>query len=641
MKKLLTYLILLSFTLTPYLQAAELIFQCTFDEPGATIEDIWEAKGGILSDTMRDGGVLSDDGQSGRCLSFSAGGGSYIEAPMSIDIDANPISIQYYERFSRDNIPLSNIITMIPFWGDSSSDALFELIPSQFGAYFAINGFDSATVATGSNVSEIVEGAFCTQNNESSYDCSRKVQFQWTPGYEANEWVKVKVYIDHPSDPSLSDGTIRLWLNDILTIEMTNVGGLNVQEMVKKVSFFYQEDGREPYVHSIDEIEIYKESDIVNQPPVLELDVETASTNNDTYLLKGTVTDDNGVTSLSWSCNGQTGDITIQENFEVNIPSLVEGDNVVTVTAGDGQSISTDSATITYTEPLPTIEVEFPANDFESSQEVIRVTGSADDDKGVTQVEWSNTTNNTSGTATGTTDWYAEITLVEGQNYLEFKATDTKDKIATAKINGTYTPYINSDPLVTINRPEDGTTTDQATITVEGSAVDNGNVVKVEWVNGSSTGTAVGTSNWAAQVPLTMGENTITFTATDDEDSTHSDSITIIRIEVVDTTPEIEITDPTSDLTTETDKITISGTASDDNQGFSITWTNTHNGTQVDSGQATSAQDWEVLDIGLLEGENTIEVKIIDSIGQETTSSIVITYIKPIEKANAILIQFD
>ncbi len=73
---------------------------------------------------------------------------------------------------------------------------------------------------------------------------------------------------------------------------------------------------------------------------------------------------------------------------------------------------------------------------------------------------------------------------------------------------------------------------DPDNISLSGIASDDGAVVNVTWSNSSGgTGTAFGTTNWTAEVPIVCGpDNIITVTAEDDEGNTDADSL-IVNVE--------------------------------------------------------------------------------------------------------------
>ncbi len=86
-------------------------------------------------------------------------------------------------------------------------------------------------------------------------------------------------------------------------------------------------------------------------------------------------------------------------------------------------------------------------------------------------------------------------------------------------------------PALTIASPGGSTiSTAATTITFLGTASDNVGVASVTWkTNTGGSGTATGTTSWAASVPLLVGSNTVTITATDTAGNTAWRSVVVSR----------------------------------------------------------------------------------------------------------------
>jgi hypothetical protein len=87
-------------------------------------------------------------------------------------------------------------------------------------------------------------------------------------------------------------------------------------------------------------------------------------------------------------------------------------------------------------------------------------------------------------------------------------------------------------PTITITSPTSSPTAsiESATVTLAGVAADpNGTVTRIAWVTSRGhSGTANGTTAWTAgDIPLAIGPNTITVTATDDSGLTQTDTLTV------------------------------------------------------------------------------------------------------------------
>jgi hypothetical protein len=72
--------------------------------------------------------------------------------------------------------------------------------------------------------------------------------------------------------------------------------------------------------------------------------------------------------------------------------------------------------------------------------------------------------------------------------------------------------------------------TSAASLTFMGTATGNAAVASVTWTtNTGSSGTASGTAHWTASIPLLVGSNTVTVTATDSSGNTAWRSVVVSR----------------------------------------------------------------------------------------------------------------
>jgi len=183
----------------------------------------------------------------------------------------------------------------------------------------------------------------------------------------------------------------------------------------------------------------------------------------------------------------------------------------------------------------PQVAISVPAGSgsYQSSTSTVSLSGSASDDQGVTQVQWSNAAGG-SGTASGTTSWsISGISLSAGQNTIDVTAKDAAGNHGTAVIIVTYTPPASADtqgPQVSIQSPTANSSyqTSRSSIRLAGSASDNVGVTQVSWTNSrGNSGTAYGTTKWYGRIKLSSGVNTITVTAKDAAGNQGTDVITV------------------------------------------------------------------------------------------------------------------
>jgi hypothetical protein len=190
------------------------------------------------------------------------------------------------------------------------------------------------------------------------------------------------------------------------------------------------------------------------------------------------------------------------------------------------------------TPPTPTVDTTPPtvaingAANVTTTQSGINLTGTAQDNIGVTQVGYSND-RGAQGTATGTTNWTATVALELGENIITVQATDAAGNVGSALVtvmrNQPPQPGDSQMPTVTINPPT-ATSLEQSSITLTGMAQDNIGVTQVSFLTDrSQQGAATGTSSWSASVPLELGQNVITVRAQDAAGNIGSAQITITR----------------------------------------------------------------------------------------------------------------
>ncbi len=151
----------------------------------------------------------------------------------------------------------------------------------------------------------------------------------------------------------------------------------------------------------------------------------------------------------------------------------------------------------------------------------ISLSGTVSGGSGSVTVTWS-TNFGASGTATvASGSWsVANLPLSMGANTITVIAmTGTATATGTATVTRQSPPPTTdtTPPTLTILSPSSSTpSTTASTITFSGTASDNVAVASVNWSNNfGMSGTATGTTSWSANIPLLIGNNTITVRATD------------------------------------------------------------------------------------------------------------------------------
>jgi hypothetical protein len=151
----------------------------------------------------------------------------------------------------------------------------------------------------------------------------------------------------------------------------------------------------------------------------------------------------------------------------------------------------------------------------------------------------------------------------------------------------------------------------------------------VSWTNSrGGSGTCSGTSTWSKSgIVLSGGQNVITVTARDAAGNTAADTLTVTYTPPDTTRPTVSITTPTSgsSYATGNSQLSIGGTASDNKDVSSVSWTNSRGGSGTCSGTST----WSKSGIALSSGQNLITVTARDAAGNTGTDSLTVTYTPP------------
>lgn len=277
---------------------------------------------------------------------------------------------------------------------------------------------------------------------------------------------------------------------------------------------------------------------------------------------------------------------------------------------------------------LPTVTITSPNDGVTLTSTLVTVTGTASDNVGVQKVQVSRDAINWV-VSTGSTSWSATLTLIEGQNTIYARATDTSGNAAVVTISVMVrSPGPSPDtivPMVAITSPRDGDTLTSAVVTVTGTASDNVGLQKVHvskdetnWVD------ATGTTSWSAVLGLAEGQNTIYARATDLSGNTATVTITVTVYSAGPgpdvAVPTVAFTSPRDGDTLTSTMVTIVGTAWD-NVAVRKVQVSRDAVTWVD---CTGTASWSAT-LTLAEGPNTIYARATDTSGNTATITISVT----------------
>ncbi len=198
-----------------------------------------------------------------------------------------------------------------------------------------------------------------------------------------------------------------------------------------------------------------------------------------------------------------------------------------------------------------------------------------------------------------------------------------------------------SQPLIQITGPTvNGTFETTSTILeLSGSGSDTTGVVRVTWENDrGGGGVATGTNAWTIpNIQLAAGVNVITVTAEDANGNLAHDSITVTATLPETDGPALLITGPQPPPAfTFTDAtLPLTGTAADVSGVQAVTWANDRGG----SGTATGTTAWSA-NIPLFPGPNGITITARDTPGNQSQTTLVVTYLPPDTVAPVVQVTF-
>jgi len=239
-----------------------------------------------------------------------------------------------------------------------------------------------------------------------------------------------------------------------------------------------------------------------------------AATNASPLNITGTVTDVNGIATVT--VNGTAATVGASGAYSFALPLTVEGDVAVTVVATDNAgNVTTDSRTIKYDTTLPILTVTAPADNSQTKDASLVVSGTVTE---AGTVDVVNTTSSTTQPATLTgSDYTATIQLVSGSNTIEVVTTDAAGNKSTAvKRTILYDPL---SPALAITDPPQDTQLNGTTppaVTIKGTVTDATNTIVTLTFNGTTYTPAV--TAGAFEQAITMpaeGSFPVVATATD------------------------------------------------------------------------------------------------------------------------------
>ena len=328
------------------------------------------------------------------------------------------------------------------------------------------------------------------------------------------------------------------------------------------------------------------------------------------------------VGSLHWTNapSGTSGTVPASVNWSIVGVPLVPGTNVVTVTGTNIVDESTNDTVNIYQVPAPVVMITSPADNsaVPHTQPTVDLQGTVNGEvHGL--LRWTNALTGGTGTVGESDNWSINsIPLAEGTNVI----TVTGTNIVAQSSNDSVNVYKVPAPVVMISSPAENSAAPHTQTTINLNGTVNGVVHGLlRWTNSltGGTGTAAEADNWSINsIPLGLGTNVITVTGTNIVGQSDSDSVNIYQVPA----PVLNITSPATDITVANgvQSQSVFGTANGVVSGL-LTWNNALTG---GSGSVPAGAVWNILNIALADGLNTIVVTGTNEVGVATNATVVI-----------------
>ncbi|MDX6694606.1 MAG: hypothetical protein QOF02_2209 [Blastocatellia bacterium] len=369
---------------------------------------------------------------------------------------------------------------------------------------------------------------------------------------------------------------------------------------------------------------------ITRQPPpdtiaptlVITSPADNTTTQDVSIELSGTVSDAeqyaSGVAQVTGNGAAATLDMTAG-TWRITSVALNVGSNTINVRATDNAGNATTlSVHVTRQPPAdttaPSLSITSPADGSTTQAETTNISGTTSDPgdyaSGVAQI----TVNGNAATLDAASgSWSLDgLQLNVGSNSFTARAVDHAGNATTKSINITREPPPDTvAPALSINAPADGSTTQEETVAVSGTAYDPGQYasgVAQVTVNGTATAFNAQAGTWTLNsLALNIGANPINVRAVDTAGNATTHSITVNRIPPPDTlAPTVNIASPLNNFVSPDASITVTGTAADDGPYATGVKRVVVNGQPASYDASTHI--WTANDVQLEEGVNTINV---------------------------------
>lgn len=244
---------------------------------------------------------------------------------------------------------------------------------------------------------------------------------------------------------------------------------------------------------------------------------DSLTTNQAQVQISGTVADS---TKLTLRINGSAVPI-VNGAFNTSL-TLTEGMNVIAITATDAAgNVTTVDRMVRFYGAGLVLTVSAPVDSLITNQATIQINGTIADSTSATVKINGNTVALTNGS------FISNFIPSEGLNQITVVATDAAGN--TTAITRTVRLYTVT-PVITVQSPQDGSSTYDSTTTIKGALTDSTQVTLT--INGNSIPVS-SDGSFSTTIPLVIGANQITISVTDAAGNTSSKQLSVIKSNII------------------------------------------------------------------------------------------------------------
>ncbi|GAA4360218.1 hypothetical protein GCM10023087_35790 [Microbacterium rhizosphaerae] len=359
--------------------------------------------------------------------------------------------------------------------------------------------------------------------------------------------------------------------------------------------------------------------------PVVVTPADGSSTNDTTPAISGTAEPGSTVTvSIDGTPLGTTTTADGSGNWTLTAPTLTAGPHTVNATSTDAAgNVSPVSNTNTFTidtTPPPAPVVVTPADGSSTNDTTPTISGTAEPNSTVSVSIDGAPPLGTTATTDGAGNWTLTApTLTPGPHTVNATATDAAGNVSPVSNTNTFTIDTTAPPAPVVVTPVDGSSTNNPTPPISGTAEANTTVtVSIDGTPLGTTATTDGSGNWVLASPvLTPGTHTVNATAADAAGNVSAVSNT--NTFTIDTTPPtapIVLTPANGSSTSDTTPM-ISGLAEPDS-----TVTVSIDGSPLGTTTTTDGSgNWTLTAPTLTPGSHTVSATATDAAGNISAPS--------------------